>query len=123
MIQSVSSTGPKMMMGLRQVGQAKLFYEFSLERRIPADNLSRSIDRVVDLGEVRRDWAPFHSSIGRPSIDSELMIRMLLTGCRFGIRSEWRLCEDVYLNLAHRRFWRPALNNSNRLTQRADRRY
>src|SRR6476619_5482518 len=81
------------MMGHRQVEQAALFYEFSLERHIPADHLLRSIDRFVDLEQVRQDLAPFYSSIGRPSIDPELMIRMLLIGYCFGIRSERRLCD------------------------------
>jgi transposase len=79
------------MMGHRQVEQAALFYEFSLETHIPADHLLGSIDRFVDLEPVRQDLAPFYSSIGRPSIDPELMIRMLLIGYRFGIRSERRL--------------------------------
>ena len=57
-----------------------MFYEFSLEKHIPADHLMRSIDRFVDLQEIRRDLAPFFSSIGRPSIDPELMIRMLIVG-------------------------------------------
>jgi hypothetical protein len=74
------------MMGHRQVEQAALFYEFSLERHIPTDHLLRSIDRFVDLEQVRQDLAPFYSSIGRPSIDPELMIRMLLIGYCFGIR-------------------------------------
>ena len=64
------------MMGHRQVEQAALFYEFSLEKHVPADHLLRSIDRFVDLEGIRRDLAPFYSSIGRPSIDPELMIRM-----------------------------------------------
>ena len=59
------------MMGHRQVEQAALFYEFSLERHVPADHPLRSIDRFVDL-----DLASFYSSIGRPSIDPELMIRI-----------------------------------------------
>jgi hypothetical protein len=71
--------GLKIMMGHRQVEQAALFYEFSLENT-PADHLLGSIDRFVDLEQVRRDLAPFYSSIGRPSIDPELMIRMLLVG-------------------------------------------
>jgi hypothetical protein len=56
------------MMGHRQVEQAALFYEFSLEKHIPASHLLRSIDRFVDLEQVRRDLAPFYSSIGRPSM-------------------------------------------------------
>jgi transposase len=62
----------------------------------------RSIDRFVGLGEVRRDLAPFYRALGRPSIDPELMIRMLIVGYCFGIRSERRLCEEVHLNLAYR---------------------
>jgi transposase len=69
------------MMGHRQVEQAALFYEFSLERHIPANHLLRSIDRFVELEDLRRELAPFYSNIGRPSIDPELMIRMLLAGC------------------------------------------
>jgi len=100
------------MMGHRQVDQAALFYEFSLERHIPDDHLLRSIDRFVDLEEIRRDLAPFYSSIGRPSIDPELMIRMLLIGYCFGIRSERRLCDEVHLNLAYRWFCRLGLDGA-----------
>jgi transposase len=90
------------MMGHRQVEQAALFYEFSLERHVPPDHLLRSIDRFVEFGELRREMAPFYSAIGRPSVDPELMIRMLIVGYCFGIRSERRLCEEVHLNLAYR---------------------
>jgi transposase len=98
------------MMGHRQVEQAALFYEFSLERHIPSDHLLRSIDRFVELGELRRELAPFYSTLGRPSIDPELMIRMLIVGYCFGIRSERRLCEEVHLNLAYRWFCRLGLD-------------
>ncbi len=98
------------MMGHRQVEQAALFYEFSLERHVPPDHLLRSIDRFVELGELRRELTPFYSSTGRPSIDPELMIRMLIIGYGFGIRSERRLCEEVHLNLAYRWFCRLGLN-------------
>src|SRR5262245_53022159 len=98
------------MMGRRQVEQADLFYEFSLENHVPADHLLRSIDRFVDLGAVRQELAPFYSSIGRPSIDPELMIRMLIVGYCCGIRSERRLCEEVHLNLACRWFCRLGLD-------------
>ena len=98
------------MMGHRQVEQAALFYEFSLERHIPADHLLRSIDRFVELGGLRRELAPFYSSIGRPSVDPELTIRMLIVGYCFGIRSERRLCEEVHLNLAYRWFCRLGLD-------------
>jgi transposase len=98
------------MMGHRQVEQAALFYEFSLERHVPADHLLRSIDRFVDLSQIRQELAPFYSSIGRPSIDPELMIRMLMVGYCYGIRSERRLCEEVHLNLAYRWFCRLGLD-------------
>ena len=100
------------MMGHRQVEQAALFYEFSLERHVPADHLMRSIDRFVDLQEIRQGLAPFYSNIGRPSIDPELMIRMLLIGYCFGIRSERRLCDEVHLNLAYRWFCRLGLDGA-----------
>jgi transposase len=98
------------MMGHRQVEQAALFYEFSLERHIPVEHLLRSIDRFVELADLRRELAPFYSSMGRPSIDPELMIRMLIIGYCFGIRSERRLCEEVHLNLAYRWFCRLGLD-------------
>lgn len=98
------------MMGQRQVDQAGLFYEFSLERHVPSDHMLRSIDRFVDLEELRAGLAPFYSPIGRPSIDPELLIRMLLVGYCFRIRSERRLCEEVHLNLAYRWFYRLGLD-------------
>ena len=87
------------MMGERRVDQSALFYEFSLERHVPADHMLRAIDRFVELDGLRAHLAPFYSAIGRPSIDPELLIRMLLVGYCFGIRSERRLCEEVHLNL------------------------
>jgi transposase len=93
------------MMGHQRVEQA-LFYEFSLERHIPAGHLLRSIDRFVELGELRRELASFYSTMGHP----ELMIRMLIVGYCFGIRSERRLCEEVHLNLAYRWFCRLGLD-------------
>lgn len=100
------------MLGPRQEAQAALFYEFSLEDHVPADHLLRSIDRFVDLGGIRSHLAPFYSSTGRPSIDPELMIRMLLVGYCMGIRSERRLCEEVHLNLAYRLFCRLDLTDA-----------
>ena len=94
------------MMGPRQVAQGALFYEFSIEDHVPSDHLLRAMDRFVDLGDMRRHLAPFYSATGRPSVDPELMIRMLLVGYCFGIRSERRLCEEVHLNLAYRWFCR-----------------
>ncbi|MBX9617475.1 MAG: transposase [Caulobacteraceae bacterium] len=98
------------MMGERRVDQAALFYEFSLEGHVPANHLLRSIDRFVELEGLRAHLAPFYSAMGRPSIDPELLIRMLLVGYCFGIRSERRLCEEVHLNLAYRWFCRLGLD-------------
>jgi transposase len=90
------------MMGERQVRQEALFYGFRLEEHVPADHLLRAIDRFVELSDIRRQLEPFYSAVGRPSVDPELMIRMLLIGYCCGIRSERRLCEEVHLNLACR---------------------
>ena len=98
------------MMGERRVVQEALFYEFSLERHVPADHMLRAIDRVVDLSGLRAHLQPFYSAMGRPSIDPELMIRMLVVGYCCGIRSERRLCEEVHLNLAYRWFCRLGLD-------------
>jgi len=98
------------MMGGRQVDQAKLFYEFSLETHVPADHLLRSIDRFVEFDELRRELASYYSKLGRPSVDPELMMRMLIVGYCFGIRSERRLCDEVHLNLAYRWFCRLGLD-------------
>src|SRR6202047_2423178 len=100
------------MMGHRQVEQSALFYEFSFERHVPADHLLRSIDRFVELGELRRNLACFYSTMGRPSIDPELMIRMLIVGYCFCLRSERRLCEEVHLNLSYRWFCRLGLDGA-----------
>jgi transposase len=97
------------MMGERTVAQEALFYSFSLERHVPADHMLRSIDRFVDLSSIREHLKPFYSEMGRPSIDPELMIRMLIIGYCMGIRSERRLCDEVHLNLAYRWFCRLGL--------------
>jgi len=94
------------MMGPKQEAQGALFYEFSIEDHVPQDNLLRAIDRFVDLSSIRQHLAPFYSNTGRPSVDPELLIRMLLVGYCLGIRSERRLCEEVHLNLAYRWFCR-----------------
>jgi transposase len=98
------------MMGDRLVMQDCLFYQFRLDDHVPADHMLRTIDCFVDLDQLRRHLAPFYSVTGRPSIDPELMIRMLLVGYCFGIRSERRLCEEVHLNLAYRWFCRLGLD-------------
>lgn len=98
------------MMGERTVLQEALFYSFNLDRHVPMDHLLRSIDRFVDLSGVRQHLQPYYSSIGRPSVDPELMIRMLIVGYCFGIRSERRLCDEVHLNLGYRWFCRLSLD-------------
>src|ERR1700733_4856191 len=97
------------MMGV-QAASAQLFYDFCLDDHIPSDHLLRSIDGHLDLEGLRQTLKPFYSQIGRPSIDPELMIRMLMVGYCMGIRSERRLCEEVHLNLAYRWFCRLGLD-------------
>lgn len=98
------------MMGERQVAQEALFYSFSLEAHVPHRHMMRLIDRFVDLGGIREQLRPYYSETGRPSVDPELMIRMLIIGYCMGIRSERRLCEEVHLNLAYRWFCRLGLD-------------
>ena len=98
------------MMGERTGAQEALFYGFSLEGNVPPDHMLRSIDRFVDLGDIREQLKPFYSYMGRPSIDPELMLRMLIVGYVMGIRSERRLCDEVHLNLAYRWFCRLGLD-------------
>ena len=101
------------MMGRQTGDQGQLFYLFNLERRIPAGHLLRRINPVVTriLGELREKLAAFYSDIGRPSIDPELMIRMLIVGYCYGIRFERRLCEEVEMNMAYRWFCRLDLDD------------
>ena len=101
------------MMGRQSGDQSQLFYLFNLERRIPAGHLLRLINPIVAqiLIELREKLAPFYSEIGRPSIDPELMIRMLIVGYCYGIRSERRLCEEIELHLAYRWFCRLGLDD------------
>jgi transposase len=101
------------MMG-RQTGvQGQLFYLFNLEKRIPESHLLRRLNPVVlqVLADLREKLAPFYSEIGRPSIDPELMIRMLIVGYCYGIRFERRLCEEVEMHLAYRWFCRLDLDD------------
>jgi transposase len=102
------------MMGRQTGDQSQLFYLFNLERRIPAGHLLCRINSVVTrvLAELREQLMPFYSDIGRPSIDPELMIRMLIVGYCYGIRSERRLCEEVEMHLAYRWFCRLDLDDN-----------
>ena len=92
------------MMGLSSQDQGQLFYSFNLEEVVPDDHLVRTVAGVLDLTWVRAKLAPHYSPIGRPSIDPVLMIRMLIIGYVFAIRSERALCREVQLNLAYRWF-------------------
>jgi transposase len=92
------------MMGRRNQGQGQLFYEFRLDEVIPDDHLVRQIAAFLDLSWVYAELAPYYSEIGRPSIDPVLMIRMLIMGYVFAIRSERQICREVQVNLAYRWF-------------------
>jgi transposase len=92
------------MMGRSSHDQGQLFYSFNLEEVVPDDHLVRAISRVLDLSWVRTELTPHYSHTGRPSIDPLLMIRMLIIGYVFAIRSERALCREVRLNLAYRWF-------------------
>ena len=94
------------MMGQLPASQNALFYDFCLEKHIPEDHLLRQIDQLLDFDQIHQHLELFYSTTGRPSIDPELMIRMLLVGYCYGIRSERRLCEEVNFNLAYRWFCR-----------------
>ena len=92
------------MMGRLKSDQCQLFYEFHLSDAVPEDHLVRKIDTALDLSWLRSELAPHYSSTGRPSIDPELMIRMLIVGYVFAIRSERLICREVQVNLAYRWF-------------------
>jgi transposase len=92
------------MMGRREDGQGQFFYAFDLDKVVPPDHLVRQIDSILDLSWVHKELAPYYSHTGRPSIDPVLMIRMLIIGYVFAIRSERALCRDVQVNFAYRWF-------------------
>jgi transposase len=102
------SEGGQVMMGRQTVDQSQLFYLFNLEQRIPPQHLLRRINPIVTriVAGLREELQPFYSEIGRPSIDPELMLRMLMVGYCYGIRSERKLCDEVELHLAYRWFCR-----------------
>ncbi len=91
-------------MGRLKPDQGQLFYSFCLEEVVPDDHQVRGIAAVLDLSWVHAELAPYYPKIGRPSIDPVLMIRMLIIGYVFGIRSERLLCREVKVNMAYRWF-------------------
>jgi len=95
-------------MGRRWGNQASLFYQFRLDDRVPKDHLLRRVDGFVTaaLADMHERLKPYYSEIGRPSVDPELMIRMLIVGYCYGLRSERRLTQEVELHLAYRWFCR-----------------
>jgi transposase len=100
------------MMGRREGGQGQFFYSFALDRVVPPDHLVRQIDVILDLSWMHKELAPYYSHTGRRSIDPVLMIRMLLVGYVFAIRSERRLCSEVQVNLAYRWFCKLSIEDS-----------
>ena len=92
------------MMGRQAKDHRRFFYDFCLDEVVPRDHLVRRIDGVLDLSWVARELAPHYSRTGRPSIDPELLLRMLILGYVFAIRSERQLCAEVQVNLAYRWF-------------------
>jgi Transposase domain (DUF772) len=80
------------MMG-RRSDQGSLFYQFRLDERVPKGHLLRRIDGFVAaaLADIHERLQPYYSEIGRPSVDPELMIRMLIVGYCYGLRSEMML--------------------------------
>jgi transposase len=101
------------MMGRRCGDQASLFYQFHLDDRVPKDHLLRRIDCFVmtALADMHERLKPYYSEIGRPSVDPDLMIRMLIVGYCYGLRSERRLTQEVELHLAYRWFCRLDLDD------------
>lgn len=95
----------------RQASKRELFVSISLDEYVPEDHLLRAVDRYLDLSEFRLCLADSYSHTGRPSIDPELIARMLIIGYSYGIRSERRLCEEVSMNLAYRWFCRLGLKD------------
>ena len=92
------------MMGRQSGDQDRLFYDINLDQLVPTDHLVRRIDAVLDLSWLHGELAPYYSHTGRPSVDPELMMRMLIAGYVFAIRSERQLCSEVQVNLAYRWF-------------------
>ena len=99
------------MMGRHPAGQERLFYNFRLEDHIPDNHFVRKLDHFLDLSDLHNQMADHYSHTGRPSVDPELMIRMLIIGYCFGIRSERQLCEELQFNLAYKWFCKLGLED------------
>jgi transposase len=100
------------MMGRRAGGQGQFFYAFDLDKVVPCDHLVRQIDAMLDLSWVHDELAPYYSHTGRPSIDPALIIRMLIVGYVFAIRSERQICAEVQVNLAYRWFCKLSIEDN-----------
>jgi transposase len=105
------------MMGRLDHDQEELFYSFRLDEAVPDDHPVRKIAAVLDLSWVHSELAPFYPKMGRPSIDPELMVRMLIIGYVFAIRSERAICRDVQVNLAYRWFCGLSIDDKSRITR------
>lgn len=84
--------------------QEPMFYYVRLDDMIPQDHLLRMIHRYVDFGSIKERVRHLYSHTGRPSIDPEVLLRMLLVGYLYGITSERRLCEEVRMHIGYRWF-------------------
>ena len=107
------------MMGRLKRNQRQFFYSFCLDEVVPDDHRVREIAGVLDLSWVHAELARYYSPLGRPSIDPVLMIRMLIVGYVFAIRSERLLCREVQVNLAYRWFCGLSIEEKSRTTRRS----
>ena len=100
---AITLGGLLIMMGQHSRSEA-LFYYFRLEDQVPENHLLRLIDRYVNLEFIRAKLKDSYSDTGRPSIDPELLLRMLLIGYLYGVTSERKLVEELHMHLAWRWF-------------------
>jgi transposase len=99
----ITILGGVLMMGQHSRSEA-LFYYFRLEDQVPENHLLRLIEKHIDLAFVREKLKGYYSETGRPSIDPELLLRILLIGYLYGITSERKLVEELRMHLAWRWF-------------------
>src|ERR1700680_1065601 len=105
------------MMGRLNRDHGQLFYSFCLDEAVPGDHRVREIAAVLDLSWVHGELAPHYPAIGRPSVDPVLMVRMLVLGYVFAIRSERAICREVQVNLAYRWFCGLGIEDKTRITR------